>query len=107
MLYLYLIKAWFIRAIFIWQVFFDKFYLPVWTGKNAVFSLVKFTCLKPRKTWQEKTCQMKLVELRNLARVDANVNDKFFGQVLFDKILFDKFYLPVGKDKIARFSLVR
>ena len=50
---------------------------------------------------------MKLVELRNLARVDANVNDKFFGQVLFDKILFDKFYLPVGKDKIARFSLVR
>ena len=33
-------KAWFTRAIFTWQVFFDKFYLPVWTGKIAVF----FTC---------------------------------------------------------------
>ena len=64
-------KVWFTRTIFIWQVFFDKFYLPVRTGKIAVFSLVKFTCLKsrknlPRKNLPNETCQMKLVELRNL-----------------------------------------
>ena len=36
-----------------------------------------------------------------------DANDKFFWQVLFDKFLFDKFYLPVWKDKIASFSLVK
>ena len=86
----------FTRAIFIWQGFFDKFYLPVWTGKIAVFSLVKFTCLKSRKNLTRKNLPNETYRATKRARVDANANDKFF---------LTSFICLCGRTKLPFFSL--